>query len=169
MKNYFYSNDIANKIKELLDAKLPADIKNISVGGFDILPAPDRLNEFLPAVIISSEESEITDANKAMDIMLQEYVYTIYYLYPYTFSEFEDTPSKSRQGAEKVANALINYRTLDDLVIDPTEHEAGGQIITSAISSIKFDNAETKFFRTLEIPASIAIIEYLVAFRTFKS
>lgn len=169
MKNYFYTTEIANKIKELLDEKLPIKVaKNISVGDFTVLPAPEKLEEYLPAVIIDTSDNDITDSNLALDIYSQQLTFDIYYLYPYTFKEFEDTPAEAIQRAEQVANTLMNYKTLEDFTIEPTETEAGGQVVTSAISSIDFDTAETKFFKALQIPAYISHIEYYLAFRTFR-
>mgnify|MGYP001027098359 CR=1 FL=1 len=169
MRNYFYTTDIAVEIKELLDRELPSRAaKNISVGDFTILPAPEKLDEYLPAVIINLSDNDVVDSNIALDIYTQQYTYDIYYLYPYTFKEFEDTPVEAIKKAEIIANTLMNNRTLGDLRVDPTEDEAGGQVITSAVSRITFDNAETKLFRALEIPAYIVHIEYYLAFRTFR-
>lgn len=169
MKNYFYTTEIAKAIKGLLDDKLPIDeIKNISVGDFTVLPAPDKLDEYLPAVIINLSENDVVDSNIALDIYTQQYTYDIHLIYPYRFKEFEDTPVEAIKKAEMVANILMNYKTLDDFIIDPDENEAGGQIITSAISKLNFDNAETKMFRALDIPAYIVQIEYYLAFRTYR-
>ena len=169
MKNYFYTTEVADKMKELFDRELPLDIaKNISVGDFTVLPAPDKLEEYLPAVIINVSEQDVSDSNLSLDIFTQQYTYDLYYLYPYTFKEFEDTPKKATKNAEYVANLLMNLRTLEDFTIDPTSLEAGGQVVTSAISKLDYDNAETKLFRSLDIPAHITHIEYYLAFRTFR-
>ncbi|GMG96254.1 hypothetical protein [Tepidimicrobium xylanilyticum] len=169
MKNYFYTTEIANKIRNLLDGKLPIEVaKNISVGDFTILPAPEKLDEYLPAVIINLSCNDLVDSNIALDVYTQQYTYDIYYLYPYTFREFEDTPVEAIQKAEVIANIFMNHKTIDDFKIEPTEKEAGGQIITSTVSRLTFDNAETKLFRALEIPAYIIHIEYYLAFRTFR-
>ncbi|HZK34629.1 MAG TPA: hypothetical protein VFD33_04900 [Bacillota bacterium] len=169
MKNYFYTTEIAEKIKGLLDEKLPIDeIKNISVGDFTVLPAPDKLDEYLPAVIINLSDNDVVDSNVALDIYTQQYTYDIHLIYPYRFKEFEDTPVEAIRKAETIANTLMNYKTLDDFAIEAKEEEAGGQIITSAISRLNFDNAETKMFRALEIPAYIVHIEYYLAFRTYR-
>ncbi len=169
MKNYFYTTEIAKVIKGLLDDKLPIDeIKNISVGDFTVLPAPDKLDEYLPAVIINLSDNDVVDSNIALDIYTQQYTYDIHLIYPYKFKEFEDTPVEAIKKAEMVANILMNYKTLDDFIIDPDENEAGGQIITSAISKLNFDNAETKMFRALDVPAYIVHIEYYLAFRTYR-
>ena len=169
MRNYFYTTDIAVEIKELLDRELPSRAaKNISVGDFTILPAPEKLDEYLPAVIINLSDNDVVDSNIALDIYTQQYTYDIYYLYPYTFKEFEDTPVEAIKKAENVANILMNHKTLDDFTVPPSEGEVGGQIITSAISRLNFDNAETKMFRALDIPAYIVHIEYYLAFRTYR-
>jgi len=169
MKNYFYTTEIADAIRDLLDEKLPQEVaKNISTGDFTVLPAPEELEKYLPAVIINLSDNDITDSNIALGIYTQQYTYDIYYLYPYTFKEFEDTPKEATINAESIANILMNYRTLNDFTIEPTEVEAGGQVVTSAISSLSFDNAETKLFRALDIPAYIVHVEYYLAFRTFR-
>ena len=169
MKNYFYTTEIAKAIKELLDDKLPIDeIKNISVGDFTVLPAPDKLDEYLPAVIINLSDNDVVDSNIALDIYTQQYTYDIHLIYPYKFKEFEDTPVEAIKKAEMVANILMNHKTLDDFIIYSSEDEAGGQIVTSAISRLNFDNAETKMFRALDIPAYIVHIEYYLAFRTYR-
>lgn len=170
MKNYFYTTEIANKIKELLDEKLPTDeIKNISVGDFTVLPAPDKLDEYLPAVIINLSDNDVVDSNIALGIYTQQYTYDIHLIYPYQFKEFEDTPTEAIKKAELIANILMNHKTLDDFIVEADENEAGGQIVTSAISRLTFDNAETKMFRALDIPAYIVHIEYYLAFRTYRS
>ncbi len=169
MKNYFYTTEIADAVKELFDEKLPLEVaKNISTGDFTVLPAPDKLDDYLPAVIISISDKDVDWANMSLDISTQEDTYDIYYLFPYTFKEFEDTPKEATINAEYIANTLMNYRTLNDFTVEPTETEAGGQVITSAISSLSFDNAETKLFKALEVPAYIVHIEYYLAFRTFR-
>lgn len=169
MKNYFYTTEIAKAIKELLDDKLPIDeIKNISVGDFTVLPAPDKLDEYLPAVIINLSDNDVVDSNIALDIYTQQYTYDIHLIYPYKFKEFEDTPVEAIKKAEMVANILMNHKTLDGFTIYSSEDEAGGQIVTSAISRLNFDNAETKMFRALDIPAYIVHIEYYLAFRTYR-
>lgn len=169
MKNYFYTTEVADKIKELFDNELPLDIaKNISVGDFTVLPAPDKLEEYLPAVIINVSEQDVTDSNLSLDIFTQQYTYDIYYLYPYTFKEFEDTPKTATKNAEYVANLLMNFRTLDDFKVESNDFEAGGEVITSAISKLDYDNAETKLFRSLDIPAHITHIEFYLAFRTYR-
>ncbi len=169
MKNYFYTTEIAKAIRELLDDKLPIDeIKNISVGDFTVLPAPDKLDEYLPAVIINLSDNDIVDSNIALDIYTQQYTYDIHLIYPYKFKEFEDAPVEAIKKAENVANILMNHKTLDDFTVPPSEGEVGGQIITSAISRLNFDNAETKMFRALDIPAYIVHIEYYLAFRTYR-
>lgn len=169
MKNYFYTTEIADAMRDLFDEKLPLEVaKNISVGDFTVLPAPVKLDEYLPAVIINLSDNDVTDSNIALDIYTQQYTYDIYYLYPYTFKEFQDTPKEATKNAEYIANVLMNHKTLNDFIIEPTEMEAGGQIITSAVSSLNFDNAETKLFKALDIPAYIVHIEYYLAFRTFR-
>lgn len=169
MKNYFYTTEIANKIKELLDEELPLEVaKNISVGDFTVLPQPKDLEEYLPAIIINLSDNDVVDSNIALDIYTQQYTYDIHYIYPYQFKEFEDTPVEAIQKAEMVANTLMNYKTLDDFIVEPTEEEAGGEIITSAIARLSFDNAETELFKALEIPAYIIHIEYYLAFRTYR-
>lgn len=169
MKNYFYTTEVADRIKELFDNELPLDIaKNISVGDFTVLPAPDKLEEYLPAVIINVSEQDVTDSNLSLDIFTQQYTYDIYYLYPYTFKEFEDTPKTATKNAEYVANLLMNFRTLDDFKVESNDFEAGGEVITSAISKLDYDNAETKLFRSLDIPAHITHIEFYLAFRTYR-
>ncbi|CAK7055813.1 hypothetical protein [Tissierella sp.] len=169
MKNYFYTTEIADAIRDLFDEKLPLEVaKNISVGDFTVLPAPSKLDDYLPAVIINLSDNDVTDSNIALGIYTQQYTYDIYYLYPYTFKEFQDTPKEATKNAEYIANILMNYRTLNDFIIEPTEVESGGRVITSAISSLSFDNAETKLFRALDIPAYIVHIEYYLAFGTFR-
>lgn len=169
MKNYFYTTDIANRIKDLLDDNLSLEVvKNISVGDFTVLPQPEKLEEYLPAVIINLSENDVVDSNIVLDIYTQQYTYDIHFIYPYTFKEFEDTPVEAIEKAEAVANVLMNYKTLNDFVVDPTEVESGGQVVTSAISRLRFDNAETELFRAINIPAYIVNIEYYLAFRTYR-
>lgn len=170
MKNFFYSNELALKIEEILDANLPATIKNISTGDFSILPMPDdqKFHEYFPAVIIHLKDVENTTANKALQIYQQEYSFEISYIYPYTFETFEDVPASARVNVQKVANIFMNNPRLEDFVMAKTNEEAGGQVLTSKVQMIHFDNAESEVFRNLEIPISVAVLEYVVAFRTYQ-
>lgn len=169
MKNYFYTNDISNKIKELLDKELPEEAAlNISIGDFTVLPAPEKLEGYLPAVLINLSSQEVIDSNIALEVFTQQYTFDIYYVYPYSLKEFEDTPGKAIDCSEIISNALMNNRTLRDMQVPKSSDEAGGQVITSYVSKIDYDNAETKLFRSLSIPAHITHIEYCLVFRTFR-
>ena len=168
MKNYFYSNEIAEHIKTLLDENLPTDAaKNITVGDFSVLPDPDTYNEYLPAVIISANEMTVTSANLNRRIFHTPYNYTIYYLTPYTFEQDSDAVTEAKTNAEAIANILISDHTLDQFEIYPTYDEAGGQVVTSELSRIRYDSAEQAFFRELRLAVSVASIDFTVDFRTF--
>lgn len=168
IKNYFYSIEIANRIKEILDNELPEEFKNISTGDFSILPPPDRLEEFLPAVIIDVDNNNFKSLNAHNGMTNQVYKFSINYIYPYDFKAFQDTSAIARKNAETIGNILLNYPTLNDFFIERNEKEIGGEITSSTINEIKFDNAETQFFRALDIPASIVEIPFEVSFITYE-
>lgn len=169
MKNFFYTNEIAGKIKELLDRELPNTAAlNISIGDFTVLPAPEKLEEYLPAVLINISDQETIESNLALEVFTHQYTFGIHYIYPYTLKEFEDTPAKAIEASQMIANILMNYRTLEGFNIDKSPEEAGGQVVSSAVSRIDHDNAETKLFKSLSIPAHITNIEYYLAFRTYR-
>ena len=168
MENYFYSNEIAEHIKFLLDENLPKEAaKNITVGDFTVLPDPDTYTEYLPAVIISTNEMAVTSANLSRRIFHTPYNYTIYYLFPYTFEPGTEPVKQCQKNAEAIANILINDHTLDGFEIDKTYDEAGGMVVTSEMSRIRYDNTEQAFFRELRLPVSVASINFSVDFRTF--
>ena len=167
-RNYFYSNEIAEQIKSLLDENLPKDAaKNITVGDFSVLPDPDTYHEYLPAVIISTNEMTVTSANLNRRIFHTPYNYTIYYLTPYTFEQDTDAVKEAKSNAEVIANILIGDHTLDGFEIDMAYDEAGGVVVSSALSRIRYDSAERAFFRELRLPVSIASIDFTVDFRTY--
>ncbi|WP_129596029.1 hypothetical protein [Anaerophilus nitritogenes] len=169
IKNYFYSNKIADKIQEILDREIPGDAaKNINTGDFGILPPPEELEKYLPAIIISIEEVDPVMANEALEIQYYPYYFSIYYIYPYTFESFNDVPSEARNNIESIANVLMNHKTLENFMIEKSEKEVGGLILSSSITKISFENIENEFFRSLKIPASIGKISYVIGFRTFR-
>jgi hypothetical protein len=168
MKNYFYSNEIAEQIRTLIDSKVSSECaKNISVGDMGILPGPDKLAEYLPAVLINAEELENIFANESLNVSYTPYYYSIYYLYPYTFEGDNNAEIEAKKYAQEVANVLMNYRTLDNFKIGQSDTEIGGLVVYSQLSGIKFDSAENELFRALEVPAKIAKIEFVVGFRTY--
>ena len=168
MENYFYSNEIAEQIKFLLDENLPKEAaKNITVGDFTVLPDPDAYTEYLPAVIIITHEMTVSAANIHRRIFHTPYNYTIYYLFPYTFEPGSDPVQLCKKNAEAILNILISDHTLDGFEIDKTYDEAGGQVVTSEMSRIRYDSAEQAFFRELRLPVAIASINFTVDFRTF--
>lgn len=169
MKNYFYAEQIAARIKDILQKTLDQQCAvSISTGDFSILPEPEELNAFLPAVIIENIEVDIQCANEALDIFYQPHQFAVWYFYPYKFTEYEDTPKAAKAHAHEVANALMNHMTLDDLDIAPSDAEAGGRVMASQVLRIAYDNAETKLFRALELPMFIGRIDYQVDFRTYQ-
>jgi len=169
LKNYFYSNEIGERIRGLIDTKVSAECaKNVSVGDISILPAPDKLNEYLPAVLITTNEVENVSTNENLDISYTPYYYTIYYLYPYTYENDSNTEIEAKKYAQEVANVLMNYRTLDNFKIPALDTEIGGLVIYSKLSNIKFDSAESEVFRALEVPAKIITMDFAVGFRTYR-
>lgn len=169
MKNYFYADQIAAMMREILNRELSQDCaKNISTGDFSILPEPEKLNAFLPAVIIENTEVDVQCANEALDIFYQPHQFALWYLYPYRFEVFEDTPKVAKAYVHEVANVLMNHMTLGGLDIAPSDTEAGGRVIASQVLRIAYDNAETKLFRALDLPMFIGRIDYQVDFRTYQ-
>lgn len=169
MKNYFYSNVIAEQIRTLLDENLSEEVsKNITVGDFSVLPSPKNLNEYLPAIVISLAEMDNKCANETLNVMYTPYYFNIYYIYPYTFESNMNPEKRGRRNAEKVANVLMNFRTLDGFKIKKSEVEAGGLVIHSVLSNIKYESLEDEFFRRVEIPMHISSIEFCVGFRTYS-
>lgn len=169
MKNYFYTEQLAERIRDILNRELSGECaRNISTGDFSILPEPENLNKYLSAVIIEHTALDISCANEQLDIFYQPHQFAVWYFYPYAFTEFENTPAKAMQYVHEVANVLMNYMTLDDLDISPSETEAGGRVIASQVLRIAYDNAETKLFRMLDLPMFIGRIDYQVDFRTYQ-
>lgn len=169
MKNYFYADQIAARLRELLNRELSQECaKNISTGDFSILPEPEKLNNYLPAVIIENTSLEMDCANESLDIYYQPHQFAIWYFCPYRFEAFEDTPQIAKGHIHEVANVLMHYVTLDQFGIEPSNTEAGGRVIASQVLRIAYDNAETKLFRALELPMFIGRIDYQVDFRTYQ-
>lgn len=178
MKNFFYSTEIGDQIKHLLDTILDEDeAKNITTGDFSVLPDPEKLNDFLPAVVITLRQNVINNGNSQLGAVSVPYIYDIYYLYPYSFKEFEDIPAASKKITEKISNIFLNYPNLvitEDEENDPyrtpkfeiekSDTEAGGYVTSSEVIAIDYDNAETKLFNLLEWPMATARIQLQVEF-----
>lgn len=168
MKNYFYGDDLSKKIQKLLDTHLPQDVsQNISIGDFTVLPAPEYIESYLPAVLINQTTIDVTSANKSMGVYSTPYSFDISYVYPITLENEKDYHQNFKLNTEIIANVLMNYRTLEDFIIDPSENEQGGHVIDSEVLSMTFDSDENTFFRQLEIPALISNVKYIVGFRTY--
>lgn len=168
MKNFFYNDQITEKVKDLL-LNIPLEkLKNITCGDFTCLPLPDELEGYFPAVIISEEDIENQFANDVTEVLYSPYRVIIYYLYPYTFEVLEDTPKEARKTILDIANIFMNDRTLGNFEIPRGDTEAGGRVISSLVSNINFNPAEGKFFQALEIPCSVAKITLDIDFRTFE-
>lgn len=166
IKNNFYSTEVSEGIKAILNTSLTELIaKTISVGGFELLPEPEYLNEYLPAVIIKPTETEVSGT---INVNNQLIYFDIYYIYSYDFTQFQDIPLEARKGAETVANVLLGNRTLNGLKISPSETESGGEVRNFNVSTIKYDTAETQIFYQLDIPAAIAHISAAVEFLNYR-
>lgn len=169
MKNYFYTEQLAERIRDILNRELSEECaRNISTGDFSILPEPESLNKYLPAVIVEHTALDVSCANEQLDIFYQPHQFAVWYFYPYAFTEFENTPKKAMQYVHEVANVLMNYMTLDGFEVEATETEAGGKVLSSQVQRIAYDNAETKLFRALDLPMFIGRIDFLVEFRTYQ-
>ena len=169
MVNYFYTEQIAEQIKKICDEELPVEIaKNISCGDFSILPEPESLNDYLPAIIINSKGVSTTETNKAASIFNMNYTFEVYYLFPYEFKEFEDTPRQAKVNAQKVANLFLNYPDLDEFEVEQTDNEQGGYVAESEIGIIEFESAETALFKMLDVPMSICKIPLTINFMTYQ-
>lgn len=172
MKNYFYPNEIACKIKQLINDNISSvSAKNITVGDFSVLPQPKDLPKYLPAVLINNDEIVNVFANESLNIAYTPYYYSIYYIYPYTFEHVSSTETEinTKKYINELSNVLMNFRTLDNFKIEKNDNEAGGLVVYSKLSNIEFDTAESEFFRGLKIPVNISKITFCVGFRTFSS
>ena len=169
MVNYFYTDMIAEQIKTICDEELPVEIaKNISCGDFSILPEPEKLNDYLPAIIIKSKGVDTVETNKALGIFNMDYMFDVYYLFPYEFKEFEDTPKQAKLNTQKVANLFLNYPDLDEFNIEKSDYEQGGYVVDSEIGVIEFDSAETALFKMLDVPMCIGKIPLKIKFMTYQ-
>lgn len=168
MKNFFYEEQVMEKVKEILNSLTEEQAKNITCGDFSVLPLPEELGNYLPAVIITAVETEPEFANRVSETLYTPYTFHINYIYPYTFKALEDTPRESKKVAYTIANLFLNNRTLGDLEIPRGETEAGGKVLDCMITKIDFNPAENTFFTALEIPASVAEITLEVDFRTYQ-
>lgn len=169
IKNYIYCDRIGEQIRKLLDRELPTECaKNISTGDFSILPEPERLTAYLPAVLIHNTNVQVQDINAGLDLVLTENHFEVLYLYPYDFKRMEDVPAIAKENLRMIANVLMNHRTLEGYTVEPSEHEAGGILTTSRVDVIRFDSAETKLFRSIEVPMAVGVIEYVTEFRTYQ-
>lgn len=169
MRNYFYTDKLAARIQELLAAALSeSTARNISTGDFGILPAPDYLNDYLPAIIIEQTQLEVTCAHEGLGIFYQPHQFCLWYFYPYEFNDWEPTAQKGARYLQEVANVLMNQPTLSDYRIEPSPAEAGGRVINAQVLRLSYDNAETKLFRAMELPLFVGRIDYQVDFRTYQ-
>lgn len=169
INNFLYPEQISDRLKEMLNTSLgEREARNISTGDFKMLPEPDKLNEYLPAVIISNTGVDIIEANNEIGIYLEKYLFTIYFLYPYEFDSFKDTPRDMKIIANKIANTFMSYPTLNRLIIQASENEQGGEVVGAAIKKIGYDNAETQMFSLLELPMATATLFMEVDFRTYQ-
>lgn len=168
MKNYFYEDLLLDRIKEMIDV-LPHDAaKNITCGDFSVLPMPEELGEYLPAIIIGSSVTEPEFANRVSEILYTPFIFKIHYIFPYSYVAMNDTPKQAKKIVYQVANIFLNNPTLGDLTVERNPTEAGGAVINCMITKIDFNPAENSFFTALEIPASVAEITLEIEFRTYQ-
>ena len=97
-----------------------------------------------------------------------DYTFEVYYLFPYEFKEFEDTPRQAKINAQKVANLFLNYPDLDEFDVEQTDDEQGGYVVESKIGIIEFDSAETALFKMLDVPMAICKIPLTINFMTYQ-
>lgn len=169
IKNYLYCDQLAKQIQMILDRELPPECaKNISAGDFSLLPPPAHLSGYLPAVLIDNTDVRIQDVNAVWDIVKMEHRFDIHYLYPYDFRTSQHVPAVAKTNLALVANVLFGYRGLAGFEIPSSDTQAGGYIEDTRVEAVRFDCAETKLFRVIEVPMAVSTIEYSVHFRTFQ-
>jgi hypothetical protein len=166
MKNFYYTTEITKKIKEVLDTELPLTVKNINIGGFRLLPAPEVIKEYLPAVFIEPIEIDTESANEVLDIEAEQYPFQILYTAPYSYETQEEMLPKIKE-AELIANVLRATPVLSSFRIDPSETEAGGMVVYRRVRGIRFDNISTELFAQIKVPACVVQIDFDIFFRTF--
>ncbi len=171
MKNYFYWNDIALRVQEILtnNIKSLGTIKKIVTGDFCLLPTPSTTDfyNFFPCVLIETDNMELFYDNRALDTTTQDYSYSIYYIYPYGASAV-NKDIFAQEETKLVANILMNYRTLDNFQLPKSENQSGFVVIDSEIKSISFDNEIKQLFLNMEVPLSVSLIKYIVTIKTLR-
>ena len=168
MKNFYYSTDLANLIKQVLDEKLPQTIKNINIGNFSLLPPPERIKDYIPAVFIEPVEVDTESANDVLQIESESYPYSIMYVAPYSFEQNEEMIPRIKE-SEFIANVLRSDSRITECRIEPSDTEAGGMTVYRKVKKIRFDNIATELFAQLKVPACVVQIEFEIFFRTFIS
>ena len=123
----------------------------------------------MPAVLISQNSTKVTPSNKFTAVYFTPYTFEIQYIYPITLEYAQDFNKAFKNNTEQIANILMNYRDLDNFIIEQGNDQQGGFVIDTEVEYITFDSEENMFFRELEIPALIASIKFVVGFRTYQN
>lgn len=168
MKNFFYSMEIAEQIRSLLDSALPSTFKNITIGDLNLLPAPDMIMDYVPAVLINPMETQCSMVNENLQVAYDVYPFNIVYIYPFSFQTPEQV-SAQYKNAELIANVFrdADKPNLNSLTIPKSETEAGGMVVQVIVNTIHFVNGMSQLFAELSVPACVVEIQVSVAFRTF--
>lgn len=161
MTRKLYGEEIIDLLVTLF--KVDPELVTAMVGDISHLPAPDKLKDFAPAVMIEPVDVELTpaDGGQKPKIYAQEWMFRIYYLTSY--ENDENFTMRLLREIQRVAQIILSNQTLNDLNIPD-----GGLVLTSLIEKIEISTEITDFYKSLNINLACSIIYLKVMFRNYN-
>lgn len=164
MPQRFHTNQIAQQIISIINdahgkelSPSPLALNVIAQGDVSMLPGPNHISNWLPAVLVDPqmfEPSEVTLSGG----MLINYRFNIMYFRE--FVEEEDIKQKIVDEVQKIAETLMD----DELIGDPDLTNA--EIDNCMVKRVSLADETEEFFRAVELNISAARIEFEVIIRT---
>lgn len=172
-KKYF-TNEIIDAVIDLINSNTELDspvLKVVSQGDLSLLPQPEDIQNFLPALLIDVNDIYSTDATGTKSIMSNVYEYSVRYLKYYneadSFNEKRDFDNIS----DLIASTLLDDQNLTEILKSDDKYKEllnSGSILKTETSIISHNDTESSIFKDLKVPVMMCTIRYLIYYRTMK-
>lgn len=146
-----YTKELAQGVLNLITTNLAdtLSLKVASVGDISMLPAPEELDTWIPAVLIKAGKIPINLISMPGGFEVT-YPYTIYYVTWYNAGEVAE--EKKIDETQQIVELLIDNYKLNDIAL------TNGKIGTMEVKEVDFDSEEERVLRAMELEVSLAKI-----------
>jgi len=162
-----FSNQIADAIiQRLIDKnnQLGSEtIPTVAKGNINLLPAPDKLADYLPAIIIEVEDVFNIEATPSKSVLTSIYNFSVKYLQYYNIDNSFEEYSNAVTTSEIIADTLLEDNALQ------TYLNPYGRILKTEVPHISFSSTETQVFKDLQVPVILVDIQFVVYFRSYDN